>query len=173
MLARLARPIVTAVVAILALWAVHQCRARDRALAETAVLAFKLHAADSALQVALDQVIVAAARTDTVREQVTRYVARYAIDTLWRHDTVTVNGETRLAVPLATIVRTDSMSGACSLLAIRCVEERVAAERERDANANKIALLEARPEKSCRGAFLWGAGLGLASGGYVGVRIGR
>lgn len=169
----LRRPVEYALAAALLLFGIHQCRARDRAIRDAALNAYKLHAADSALQVALDQVIAAHARTDTVREAVTKFVYRYAVDTLWRRDTVLVDGEPRLAVPLPTIARTDSTIAACNLLAMRCAEERVAETRRAEAAEQKIALLEAAPDRSCRGAFLWGAGLGFLGGGYVGVRLSR
>lgn len=165
------RWVVTVLVLASLLFGVKSCRDRDAAIAAAAVWKLQAHALDSTLAVQDSLYLVALQRTDTVRETVTRLVVRYAVDTLWRADTVTVNGEQRLAVPLPTIARADSTVKACSLLAVRCAEERVAAEAKAATLTREVALLKARPEKSCRGAFLSGAALGAGAGGVIGFSI--
>jgi hypothetical protein len=53
---------------------------------------------------------------DTSARVAVDYVERWDTDTLWRHDTVTVNGEQRLAVPLTAVAIADSTAHSCRRL---------------------------------------------------------
>lgn len=55
-------------------------------------------------------------RMDTTARVAVDYVERWDTDTLWRHDTVTVNGEQRLAVPLTAVAIADSTARSCRRL---------------------------------------------------------
>lgn len=109
------------------------------------------------------------AKTDTVTRTVTRLLVAVNADSGWRHDTVYVTGDTtpRYAVPIPTVLRQDSTNAACSLLAIECKAERVAALDERDAARREIAALRAKPERSCTTPGLVTLGIGAGVGFFL------
>lgn len=123
-----------------------------------------LHRADSVVQMRDHALGDAKARTDSASRSVARLLAAQKVDTMWRHDIVYVAGDTtpRYAVPIPTVMRQDSTNAACELLAVTCKAERVAAENRADAAEHKLALVQAKPERSCVHAFWWGAAAGAA-----------
>lgn len=89
-------------------------------------------------------------RTDTAilhdTKTVVAYVDRYHADTLWRHDTVRVAGDTsvRIAIPTATLALTDSTIRACRQLADDCAAFRLSANATMAAQQSKIDALSSQ-----------------------------
>lgn len=119
--------------------------------------------------------VIAQAHTDSTIVQVTHYVDRWHADTAaaWRRDTMHVAGDTtpRFAVPVPTVARWDSSAASCSELAMSCKAERIAAENHAAALEQQLRNYQARPERSCRTAFLIGAAAGAAGDEVVHGRL--
>lgn len=143
---------------VLALVAVVQWR---ESVAANAILSEKLKQNAAVLRSAEGAHVVAKSHTDTVTKAVSHWLTLHESDTLWRHDTVVVNGEPRVAVPIPTIARWDSTANACRDLVTSCATERAAAKTLIAAYAERVALMEkAAPNP-------WAPHLGI--GGAVGV----
>lgn len=108
-------------------------------------------------------------RTDTAVvhdvKTTTAYIDRYHADTLWRHDTVRVAGDTtaRLAIPLPAVARTDSTIRACQALTNDCAAFRAAANATLLAQQSKIAALSSQIKAQ---GSIWrrcGIGAGVAA----------
>lgn len=163
--------IILAVIAVaLGCYALHEHDARIRS---EALWKVKYSAADAALRTRDGELAGAKARTDSASRHVTQLLAAARVDTMWRHDTLHVAGDTtlRVAVPLPTVLRQDSTNAACSLLAVTCKAERVAAQNRADAAEHKLQVALAKPERSCRNAFLWGAAAAAAGDEVLHGRI--
>lgn len=104
---------------------------------------------------------------DTVR--VTRFLVAANPDTAWKHDTVRVAGDSapRLAVPLTTVARWDSLGAACSELTRDCAAFRTAANTTIAELRAKLAVTTAAPARSCTVPMLITGGLGAALGAWV------
>lgn len=122
--------------------------------------------ADSTLKVAIPQKVraetVLVRQVDTVRQR----IAHYEADTLWRHDTVRVPRDTtpRIAIPIATLARTDSTVRACSVLANACLAFRDSANAVIRSQAAIIAQHWSEPAPPHRSVwFLLGVGATLGA----------
>jgi len=99
------------------------------------------------------------------QDRVLRLLVHDTVQT-WRHDTVTVNGEKRIEVPIPEVARTDSLQTACYDNAINCAVRASVAEKLNDSlSAEIFTLKQPRPvaQKSCATQdIIWGGIGGLA-----------
>jgi hypothetical protein len=111
-------------------------------------------------------------RVDSVT--VTRLLLQVRTDTLWRHDTVHVAGDTtpRIAIPLGVLVQHDSAFAACDRLNRSCAREHA---------ADSLVIVELRqalalartgtaippPARSCTAPAVAAGILGAIGGHYV------
>lgn len=125
---------------------------RSRAAA-SAVADAKIHAADSSAKAAVYDGARWQARYNVAEDTIKRLSAIVqrlrtadAGDTAWMHDTVFVRGEPRLAIPLPTLARKDSIARSCGALVpsivpltTSCDSTVAAAHRETAAEKDKAA----------------------------------
>lgn len=169
------------------LTAVGMCRARDAAIAHAAAAAVRDSVVQDSLRRELDANSLRLAATDSALQEASlrvdllagalqAAVRQHEVDTLWRRDTIRLGGELRVAVPPATIARTDATIASCGILISECQSERLTAAAKYATCEDRVRLLERspHPQNVVPPAVGWKARLAWAAvgaaAGYVGGR---
>ena len=133
---------VACIVAALWLWLhAERRRAADGALADV-----QLRAATARAKAWQSFYATYAGRVDTIADTVTRVRAVLRVDTLWRHDTTHVAGDTvqRTLVPTSTLGRMDAALRACGRLASSVVPLHAACDSLVAAANDRTAAVQAK-----------------------------
>lgn len=158
------------ILAAVVLWQVHNHRLVEKGKAQE-----RSRVADSTLKVVVPERIKV--ETLLVHDIVTvnSLASRLRVDTLWRKDTVYIAGDTtkRLAVPVATVVRNDSLNRACSELTLDCASFRKFATAEMAALRTKLATQPQAQPRSCAVPETVAGVLGVALGAVAGHAVWR
>lgn len=158
------------VIAIVLLFGVTMCVQRDHALVTRGVAIERNRKADSTIKAvnkrlhSLDSALTATTASSGAALEALR------TDTLWRHDTVLVGGEVRIAVPPSTLVKQEEVQRSCSALANDCEAFRVSANLKIKALEDKVATVPTITMRSCTTSNVVVGTLSGVAGYFLGRR---